>query len=139
MWSGRILQRSGQKCAAQGKRLVTMTVRQEAKMPNLDESPRQNVQEESPDEFDGIQSHQLLPVSVGGVSPAKCNLTILQANQPAIRDGHPVCIAGEVFDNVFRAIEWPASIDDPGLATELTNKPIECRGVFPSFEGAGQM
>jgi hypothetical protein len=42
----------------------------------------QNVQQESTNEFDGVDGHEFLAISVGGVSPPKCNLAILQARMP---------------------------------------------------------
>jgi len=98
----------------------------------------QDVQQESTNEFDGVDGHELLATSVGGVSPTKCHRAILQTDQPAIGDGHAVRIAGEVLDDVFRAAKWPPRIDDPVQTAQLADEAVELGASLQPFEFAKQ-
>jgi hypothetical protein len=46
-------------------------------VPDLNESTRQDVQQESTNELHRIDGHQLLPIPVGRIPPLESHLTIL--------------------------------------------------------------
>jgi hypothetical protein len=55
--------------------------------------------------------------AVFGVPPAKADTIFDQADQSAVRDGHTVGIASQIFEQVVGACQGRLGIDDPlGLA-----------------------
>ena len=66
-----------EKCATQGESFASVAVGQKPEVPDLNESTRQHVQQESTNELHRIDGHQLLPVPVGGIPPPECHMTIL--------------------------------------------------------------
>ena len=121
---------------AQGERLAAVAVRQKTEVPDLNETTRQDVQQESTNELHRIDGHQLLPVPVGGIPPPECHLALLQTNQAAIGDGHAVRVAGQVLDHVLRAMEGAPDMHDPIPTAQLTNESVELGWTAEMFDGA---
>src|SRR5918995_1059534 len=82
-------------------------------MPDFDKAGGQDVQHESVDELDGVERQQLLFISVGGIPPAKSNLTILHLNQTSVGDRHAMRIASQILEHMLGPAKRSLGIDDP--------------------------
>jgi hypothetical protein len=102
-------------------------VRKNAEVPDPHEARRQDVQQESPQEFLDGQTHLALFVFVRGVSPEKSHTPFGQRHEPVIGDGHAVGVAAEITQRMLGAAEGRLGIDDPVGALQRTN---HCRKRF---------
>jgi hypothetical protein len=71
------------------------------------------------------QFHIALHVSMRPVSPGECNISILKRDQAMVGNGHSMCVAAEIFKNMFRTAEWALAVDDPVIAIEIANEGIK--------------
>jgi hypothetical protein len=62
-------------------------------MPDLNEVTRQDVEQEAADEFSGVDSHQLLLISIGRVSPTERQMAVSEADEPSVGNGNPTRLA----------------------------------------------
>ena len=60
------------------------------------------MEEKPPEEFDGVQRHGPLSIPSLVVFPPECHLAIATGEQPPIRDGHPMGVAGKVAEHLLR-------------------------------------
>ena len=63
------------------------------------------------------------------VSPGECNISILKRDQAMVGNGHSMCVAAEIFKNMFRTAEWALAVDDPVIAIEIANEGIKRLGI----------
>jgi hypothetical protein len=56
----------------------------------------QDMEEKPPEEFDRVERHEALPIPVLGVFPPEGHPAVATGQEPPIRDGHAMGIAGEV-------------------------------------------
>jgi hypothetical protein len=61
------------------------------------EAGGQDMEQEPPDEFDGIEGHEPLTVAMGIVFPPKGHPPVLKRQQATIRDRHAMRIAREIL------------------------------------------
>jgi hypothetical protein len=81
------------------------------------EAPREDMQQEAPEKFDGVERHAALAIAVLVILPAEGHLAILTGEEPPLGDGDAMRGAGEIAQHRVRACEWPLGIHDPfGLA-----------------------
>jgi hypothetical protein len=66
------------------------------------EARGQDMEQEPPDELDGIEAHQSVAVAMGIVFPPKGHPPILQGHQTPIRDRHAMRIAREILQDLAR-------------------------------------
>lgn len=52
------------------------------------------MQQEPAQELFASDSHQPVLIAMRVVLPAKLDLAVRELDQPVIRDGHPMCVAG---------------------------------------------
>jgi hypothetical protein len=69
-----------EKGAAQGQCLAAVAVGKQPKMPDLYETCRQHVEQETADELGRIESHDAASVVVPGIAPAEADLSVLKAS-----------------------------------------------------------
>lgn len=93
-------------------------------MPDLHEAARQDVEQESANEFGGTDGHQLLLVTIGGISPAQRDLAVAEIDKAPIGNRCPMRIPGQIADHMIRA-ERRLGINDPCETAKLSNKAIE--------------
>lgn len=86
---------------------------------------RQGVQQEAADELLRVKGHQLGFAVVAIVPPSEGDLGIGHADQPGVGDCDPVCVAGEVGQNLFGAAEGWLGIDQPLDAPQLAQPACE--------------
>jgi hypothetical protein len=127
-----------QEFSAEFQRLATLRIGQKAKVADLDQAGRQDVEEEAPDEFDGVQRHEFSLVAMSGVTPAKRDPIILHGNQAPVGNGNPVGIAGQIFEDLLGSTEGRLGMDYPLLVFELSNEAVEFRGLAKTGERAGK-
>ena len=84
-------------------------------MTDADESVGHDVEQEPPDELLGLECHDLAGVAVGAVLPAEADEAVVEREDAFVGDGHAMCVAREVVENLPRASEWGLAVDDPGL------------------------
>jgi hypothetical protein len=93
-------------------------VGQKAEVADAHEARGKHVEQEAAQELLDRQGHQALLVTVGGVSPAKGNLSALEGDEAVIGDRHAVGIAAEVAENMFGTTEGRFAVDHPVVTEE---------------------
>jgi hypothetical protein len=115
--NGRVRNAGTQILAAKAESLSTVAVGQKAEVADLHEAGGQDVEQATADEFHRFKRHHLEVFAVFGVPPAKADTIFDQADQSAVRDGHTVGVASQIFEHVVEACQGRLGIDDPlGLA-----------------------
>src|SRR5215467_2838531 len=115
--------------AAKDERQSAIAVGQQTEVADLDEAGRQHVQQETTDELNRIEAHDLDAVFVSGIPPAEPHLSIPQAEQSAIGDGNPVGVACQVLQHVVGTTERWLGIDHPLFAAQPREHGVEACGV----------
>jgi hypothetical protein len=80
-----------------------LPIREEPIVPHPLEAPRQDVQEKAPNEFDRVEGHEALAIAALVILPPERHLAILTGEEPPIRDGHPMRVAGQVAQDPVAA------------------------------------
>ncbi len=93
------------------------------------EAARHHVQEEAPEEFVGLQRHDLHAVVVRVVPPPEPDATVGVIDQSIIRERHAVRVPPEVLEHLRRTAEGPLRIDDPVDRPQLTEEGGEGAAV----------
>src|SRR5262249_11226281 len=101
-----------------------VTTGQYAIMANADEAFWQHMQQETAHEFFSAYRHDLEPMMVGIILPAKTHVAILHGYQAGVGDGHAMRVAPQVAKDLLGASERPLGIDDPLLLVQ----PIQQAG-----------
>jgi hypothetical protein len=77
----------------------------QAIMPEPLEAAGQDMEEKPAEEFDRVERHEALPIPALVVFPPKGHPAVVTGQEPPIRDGHPMGIAGEVMQHRLRTGE----------------------------------
>ena len=97
--------------------LFAVSIAQEAVVADAVESTGKNVEEESPDELLGRESHGLLLIVVTIVPPVEADLPVFDTHDPMVGNRHPMCVAPDVVHHLLGSCERPLGVDHPfGLA-----------------------
>ena len=83
------------------------------------------MEQKAAQEFLCGQFHFALHVPMRTVSPAECNISILERDQAMVGNGHSMCVAAEIFENMFRTAEWALAVNDPVVTVEIANEGIK--------------
>ena len=102
-----------------------MPIGEESEVADAHETFREQVKQKAAQELLCGQCHIALHVSMRTVSPAEGNLSILERDQAMVGNGHSMCVAAEIFENMFRAAEWALAVDDPIFTVEVVNEGIK--------------
>jgi len=105
---------------------------------DFDKARGQNVQQKPADELLGGGGHQPLLTGFAIVSGLEDDLSLRQAHQPMVGDGHPVGVAAELMIGVLGSIESPFGVDYPLFSSELPGEALEVRWVFKTGNLAPQ-
>ena len=73
-------------------------VSQQTVMSDLHKPFRQDMKQETPDEFHGGQCHDLFFSAIGIIPPFKCDLAISDIQDPVVGNCNPVSISPEIMD-----------------------------------------
>ena len=85
------------------------------------------MEQEPPDELDGIEGHQALAVPMGIIFPPKGHPPVLQRQQAPIRDRHPMRITREILQHRPRATHGGLGLDHPFCTPEGVQKLLPPR------------
>lgn len=96
----------------------TIAVGEKSVVADAHETLGENVEKESSEELDGVESHGALTTALGVVLVAEADFAVVDAEQSLVGDGDPVGIAGEVFEDLPRSTERRLSINDPVFVTQ---------------------
>src|SRR5215472_335091 len=124
--------------AAKGERQSAIAVGQQTEVADLDEAGRQHVQQETRDELNRIEAHDLDAVFVSGIPPAELHLSVAHAEQSAIRNGNPVGVACQVLQHMVGTAERGLGIDHPLLAAQLGEHGVEACGASQRSQSTGK-
>lgn len=91
--------------AATFKRSAPSAVGEESEVADAHQAFGQNVKQESAQELMGGNGHDLLLAAMGIVPPEEGDAIVLEGHETMVGDGHAVCIAGQVVEDVFSASE----------------------------------
>ena len=105
-------------------------------MTDTDESLRQDVKQEAPNELVGGDGHRSHLVAASVIPPAKRNVVAIESNEPVVGDGDAVSVAAEVSDDLLRPAEGGLGIDDPILTKQRSQESGEVVSARP---GAGSI
>ena len=73
-------------------------VSQQTVMSDLHKPFRQDMKQETPDEFHGGQCHDLFFSAIGIIPPFKCDLAISDIQDPVVGNSHAVSIPPKIMD-----------------------------------------
>src|SRR5580704_12198184 len=90
-------------------------VGEESKLPDTNETSRQNVKGKPAKELARRQRHLALFVAVSIVSPAKGNVRTVECQQPVVADGNPVGVATEILKCLAGSAKRGLGVDHPLL------------------------
>ena len=83
------------------------------------------MEQEAADELDRIEGHDLAAVVVFGVAPAEAYLAVNEIEEPAVRDGDAVSVAGQILQHMLGSAEGWLGIDDPLFAAQQAQQRVE--------------
>jgi hypothetical protein len=98
---------------AQGERLSAVAVGKQSEVADLDETGRQDVEQETADEFDRIEGHDAAAVAMTGVAPAEAHMSVVEAEESSVGDGNPMRVAGQVLQHMLGSAERRLGVDHP--------------------------
>jgi len=111
---------------------------EQAEVADAYEASRQNMQQETAEEFVGIESHGASAMPMGVVSPQEADFVIGHRKESRVGDGNAVGIAREVGQDLRRAGKRSLGIDDPvglGCGAQQSGKQ---RGGWQRGQLAGE-
>src|ERR1700741_3618126 len=98
----------------------------------------QNVEQEAPDELVGAEYHcavPRLPVAAVILVP-EGHASLVESNEPAVRDGDAMSVAGEIGKHRFWPGEGRLGIDEPFLAREGRERRGKALGATQPLDRA---
>ena len=96
----------------------------------------ENVEQEAPDELAGGERHcavPRLPVAAVILVP-EGHAALVESNEPAVRDGDAMSVAGEIGKHRFRPREGRLGVDEPFLALERREMRGEGLGATQALD-----
>ena len=96
-----------------------------SEVPDAHETLREQVEQKTTQKVICLECHGLFPVSMGAVPPAKCHISIGKGDQALVGNGHAMCVAAEIAENIFRTAEWPFAVNDPVAAEHFTDEGVK--------------
>src|SRR5208337_657566 len=97
-------------------------VSKKSEVADAHEAAGQQVEKEAAQELFDRQSHDPLLVTVGGVAPAKSDVSVGESNQPAVGNGDAMSVSAEIAQHVFWPAERALGVNDP-VVTEQYSQP----------------
>ena len=91
-------------------------------MTDADESLRQDVKQEAPNELVGGDHHRSRLVAASVIPPAKRNVVAIESDEPVVGDGDTVGIAAEVADDLLGPAEGGLCINNPILTKQCSEE-----------------
>ena len=101
-------------------------------MPDADKTPGQAVKQKSANELHSRNRERFRPLFFA-ILISEGHHAVFQRLDAAVGNGHPVCVAGQVFQHMPGIADRIAHIDDPGLFIQSGFQRIEV--MIGKFEG----
>ena len=76
------------------------------------------MEQEATQELICVQSHEPLPVAMGGIAPAESDVALCESDQSGVGDGDAMGVGAEIAQHMFRAAEGGLGVDDPIVAEQ---------------------
>lgn len=119
--------------------LFAVSIAQEPVIANAVESTGENVEEESPNELLGGESHDFLLIVVAVVPPVELDLPVFDLHDPMIGNRDPVGVAADVVHHLLGAGEGRLGVDDPFHIAHGIDMPAENLRVTKGLEGREEL
>ena len=103
------------------------------------ESTGQNVEQESPDELLGRESHSFLLIVVAVVAPVELDLPVFDIHDPMIGNRDPVGVAADILHHLLGPGEGRLGVDDPFHMAHGIEMQVENRRVSKGLEGREEL
>ena len=117
---GAIIEESGfrgwdraEQCTAERQFLSARTIGQKAELPDAHKAAGQDMQQKASDELRRFQSHDLRLIAARIVLVLETHAALFHRQQPSVRDGDPMGIAGQILESLLRSTEWRFGEDNP--------------------------
>lgn len=125
-WSGlRSLICDAQSGAAGDEFGFSITVGEDAEMSDAHEPAREDVEEETSNEFMRIECQRLSAVAIGVILPGEGHGMVVHGKDAMIGDGDAVCVSTEIGDDLFGAAKWRFGVNDPSVPAEAVTKVLK--------------
>jgi hypothetical protein len=131
-WVGRS---HAEELAAMLQLLFAVSIAQEPVIANTVESTGENVEEESPNELLGGESHDFLLIIVAVVPPLELDLPVFDFQDPMIGNRNPVRVAADVIHHLPGSGERRFGVDDPFHIAHGIEMPAENLRISKGLEG----
>jgi len=128
-----------QELAAMVQLLFSVSIAQEPVIANAVESTGENVEEESPNELLGRESHDFLLIVVAVVPPLELDLPVFDFQDPMIGNRDPVGVAADVVHHLLGPGEGRLGVDDPFRMAHGIEMPAENLRVSKGLEGREEL
>lgn len=102
--------RYGQQAATAFQLGGAAAVGEEAIVANAVKTVGQDMEQETADEFAGLQRHHLLLVVMAIVLPAEADGAVRELDQTAVGDGDAVGVAAEIGQHLLGSAEWALGV-----------------------------
>jgi hypothetical protein len=112
---------------------------QEPVIANAAESTGENVEEESPNELFGRESHNFLLIVVAVVPPVELHLPVFDLQDPMIGNRDPVGVAANVVHHLLGPGEGCLGADDPFYVAHWIEMTAESLRVSKGLEGGEEL
>jgi hypothetical protein len=119
--------------------LLAVSIAQEAVVANAVESTGENMEEESPDELLGRESHDFLLIVVAVVPPLELDLPVFDIHDPMIGNRDPVGVAADIVHHLLGSGERRFGVDDPFHMAHGIEMPAEYLRVSKGLEGREEL
>ena len=103
----------------------------QAVMANPHETRREHMHQEPTDELDRRERHGPLATVLGIIFPTEAHLPLLETEQAAVADGHPVSVPSQVFQDLLGTPEGRLGIHHPVGLGGLGQEAVEGFGPGP--------
>ena len=114
--------RCAEQNAATRESISAPPVGEESEVADANQSPGQNVDQESAQKLLRGNGHDLLLAAVRIVFPAKRDSIVLEGDESMVRDRDAMGIARQIVQNMLRTAERRLGVDDPVLLEKLSQK-----------------
>jgi len=103
---------------------------EQAEVADAHEAGGEHVQQEAPQELIAWQSHRARAIAAAPIAVTEAHESVRVAEEPIVRDGNAVGVAGEVSQDLLRPGEGLFGIDHPFLRTQGTQQSCERRWLL---------
>jgi hypothetical protein len=135
-WVGRS---HAEELAAMLQLLFAVSIAQEPVIANTVEATGENVEEESPNELLGRESHDFLLIVVAVVPPLELDLPVFDIHDPMIGNRDPVGVAADIVHHLLGSGERRFGVDDPFHMAHGIEMPAEYLRVSKGLEGREEL